>query len=142
MQKFGRLKVLALIAVVFGAMTIFSGGRALFGDEQARAAVGNAVPFVLWFNFLAGFAYVLTGFGLWNRLYWAKAASIAIAGCTALIGVAFIAVVLQGSAYESRTAVALVLRLSFWGATAFLTREALSSSRYPSGLHPVRSKIP
>ena len=38
MQKFGKLKVLALIAIVFGAMTIFSGGRALFGDEQARAA--------------------------------------------------------------------------------------------------------
>lgn len=125
MQKFGRLKVLALIAVVFGAMTIFSGGRALFGDEQARAAVGNAVPFVLWFNFVAGFAYVFTGIGLWKKYRWAKAASIAIAGCTALIGVAFIAVVLKGAAYESRTAVALVLRLSFWTVTAFLVRNEL-----------------
>lgn len=68
MQKFGRVKALALIAVVFGAMTIFSGGRALFGDEQARAAVGNAIPFVLWFNFFAGFAYILTGIGLWHEL--------------------------------------------------------------------------
>ena len=47
MQKFKKLKVLALFAVVFGIMTIFSGGRALFGDVQARAAVGNAIPFVL-----------------------------------------------------------------------------------------------
>ena len=125
MQKFGRLKVLALIAVVFGAMTIFSGGRALFGDEQARAAVGNAVPFVLWFNFVAGFAYVFTGIGLWKKYRWAKAASIAIAACTVLIGVAFIAVVLKGAAYESRTAVALVLRLSFWTVTAFLVRNEL-----------------
>jgi len=60
MKKPDRLKVLAVIAMAFGALTVFSGGRALFGDAQARAAVGNAVPFVLWFNFLAGFAYVLT----------------------------------------------------------------------------------
>lgn len=124
MRSFGRLKVLALIAVVFGAMTIFSGGRALFGDEQARAAVGNAVPFVLWFNFLAGFAYVFTGIGLWKKCHWAKTGSIAIAGCTAIIGVAFIAVVLSGSAYESRTAAALLLRLTFWTVTAFAVRNA------------------
>ena len=128
MQKFGKLNVLALIAVVFGVLTIFSGARALFGDEQARAAVGNAMPFVLWFNFLAGFAYVFAGIGLWSKSHWAKAASIAIAGCTAVIGVAFIAVVLQGSAYELRTAAALVLRLSFWTVTAFLVRNAFPNS--------------
>jgi hypothetical protein len=37
---------------------------ALFGTEATRAAAGNAVPFVLWFNFLAGFAYILAGLGL------------------------------------------------------------------------------
>lgn len=125
MQKLGILKVLALIAMVFGAMTIFSGGRALFGDEQARAAVGNAVPFVLWFNFLAGFAYVATGVGLWKHCHWAKPASIAIAACTALIGVALVVAVIQGSAYEMRTAVAMVLRLSFWIVIALIVRNAL-----------------
>ena len=128
MQKFGRVKALALIAVVFGAMTIFSGGRALFGDEQARAAVGNAIPFVLWFNFFAGFAYVLTGIGLWQELRWAKLASIAIAACTAMVGVAFTVQLLQGAAYESRTAVALLLRLSFWTVAAFLLWNVLPSS--------------
>lgn len=128
MQKFGRVKALALIAVVFGAMTIFSGGRALFGDEQARAAVGNAIPFVLWFNFFAGFAYVFTGIGLWNELRWAKLASIAIAGGTAMVGLAFTVQMLQGAAYESRTAVALLLRMSFWTVTAFLVWNVLPSS--------------
>ena len=128
MQKFKKLKVLALFAVVFGIMTIFSGGRALFGDVQARAAVGNAIPSVLWFNFLAGFAYVITGIGIWKKCHWAKAASIVIASCTALIGVAFIAVVLQGAAYETRTAAALLLRLSFWTVIAFLIRNAFSAS--------------
>ncbi|MBP6655150.1 MAG: hypothetical protein KA182_09825, partial [Propionivibrio sp.] len=58
------LKVAGAFGLVFGLLTIFSGGTALFGDEAARAAVGNAVPFVLWFNFIAGFFYVLAGLGL------------------------------------------------------------------------------
>jgi len=67
------LKILAVVAIVFGALTVFSGGRALFGSAEARASVGNAVGFVLWFNFLAGFAYVLTGAGLWQCRRWAAA---------------------------------------------------------------------
>ena len=64
------------MAIVFGAVTIFSGGLALFGGIQAQAELGNAVAFVLWFNFLAGFAYVLTGAGLWQGRRWAVAAMV------------------------------------------------------------------
>lgn len=45
--------VAAIVAVLFGILTVLSGGRALFGNDTARAAVGNAVAFVLWFNFVA-----------------------------------------------------------------------------------------
>ena len=37
----------------------------------ARQAAGHYVPFVLWFNFLAGFAYIVAGVGLWMRRRWA-----------------------------------------------------------------------
>lgn len=50
------LWVAAGIAVVFGALTVFSGGQALFGGAAAQEALVNAVPFVPWFNFLSGFA--------------------------------------------------------------------------------------
>jgi len=56
------LTITAAVATVFGLLTIVSGGRALFGGVD----MGAAVPFVLWFNFLAGFAYVLAGIGLWR----------------------------------------------------------------------------
>lgn len=59
------LKVLSVLAMVFGALTVFSGGRALFGGTEAQAAVGQAVGFVLWFNFLTGFGCVATGLALW-----------------------------------------------------------------------------
>ncbi len=44
------LTVVAIIAITFGLLTIVSGARALFGG----ADMGAVVPFVLWFNFLAG----------------------------------------------------------------------------------------
>ena len=55
----------AIIAVVFGMMTIKSGGSVLFINGEARLAAGNYVDFVLWFNFSAGFFYVATGIGIW-----------------------------------------------------------------------------
>lgn len=49
------------IAVVFGVATLIEGGNVLGGGPDARAEAGNVVPFVLMFNFGAGFAYVAGG---------------------------------------------------------------------------------
>lgn len=108
------LKIAAGVAVVFGALTIFSGGRALFGGAEAQAAVGNAVGYVLWFNFLAGFAYVVAGVGLYLRHKPALWLSIAIAVSTVLVGLIFGNHVLQGGAYEMRTVGAMILRAVVW----------------------------
>ncbi len=108
------LKILSIIAILFGVLTVYSGGLALFGDALARASVGNAVGFVLWFNFLASFAYVLTGFALWRGLHWATGAAKLLALTTGLMAAAFGWHVMGGGAYEMRTVGALVLRLLFW----------------------------
>lgn len=63
-QRTFWLRAIALAAIAFGLLTIKAGGTVLFGDDADRAAAGNYMPFVLWFNFLAGFAYVLAGAGL------------------------------------------------------------------------------
>ncbi|WP_324753924.1 hypothetical protein [Roseovarius sp. Pro17] len=107
--------IAAIIAVLFGLLTLFSGGRALFGTAEARAAVGDAVPFVLWFNFLAGFAYVAAGVGLFGRRSWAVLLSVAILFATILVTVAFGVHVLLGGAYEMRTVGAMSLRTVVWG---------------------------
>ena len=52
------MRVVSLIAIGFGLMTIREGGAVLFVDGAARQGAGHYVAFVLWFNFLAGFAYV------------------------------------------------------------------------------------
>ena len=48
------LKVIAVIAIAFGLLTLKSGGAVLFIDGAGRVAAGNYVPFVLWSNFLLG----------------------------------------------------------------------------------------
>lgn len=108
------LVIAATVAVVFGALTVFSGGRALFGGDGARAAVGDAVPFVLWFNFLAGFVYVLAGAGLLRARRWALWLAAGIFGATVLVFLAFGVHVMQGGAYEMRTVGAMTLRASVW----------------------------
>ncbi|WP_210545602.1 hypothetical protein [Rhodoferax sp. PAMC 29310] len=108
------LTILAAIAFVFGSLTVFSGGRALFGDEAARASVGEAVDFVLWFNILAGFLYIGAGAAFlksWRCSLWLAAF---IAFSTAAVAMAFGVHVAGGGAYEVRTVGALALRLTFW----------------------------
>jgi hypothetical protein len=104
------LTVVAILAIAFGLLTIVSGGRALFGG----ADMGDVVPFVLWFNFLAGFAYVAAGLGLWFRTGWATGLSMAIALATAAVFATFLWQVWTGIPYESRTVGAMGLRLIVW----------------------------
>jgi hypothetical protein len=126
MKLLKLLKTLAVVAIAFGGLTIFSGGRALFGGAEAQAAVGDAVGFVLWFNFLAGFAYVLTGIGLLRRWVWSAMASAALALATAIATVAFAAHVMTGGHYEMRTVGALALRLGFWVLVAVVAKRCTS----------------
>lgn len=108
------LMVAAIVALAFGALAVLSGGRALFGSAEAQAAVGNAVPFVLWFNFLAGFAYILAGIGLFLRHSPAVWISIGIFASTALVALAFAVHMMQGGAFEMRTVGAMILRTGVW----------------------------
>jgi hypothetical protein len=120
------MRIVGVMALLFGLATILAGGRALFGDEAAREAAGAAVPFVLWFNFLAGFAYVLAGIGLLMRSPWAISLSILIATATVMVFMVFGAYVFQGGGYEMRTVGAMVLRSVAWIAIAISAYRALA----------------
>ena len=115
----------AIGAIAFGVLTIISGGRALFGDAAARAAVGNAVPFVLWFNFAMGFLYIIAGIGLYLWRRWAARLAVVIALTTLGVLVAFGWHVAGGGAYEMRTVGAMLLRSGVWVFIASLSCRAL-----------------
>ena len=103
----------ALFAILFGLLTLSSGGSVLF-NSAARQAAGNYVGFIVWFNFLAGFAYIIAGIGLWYRQSWAVWLSFFIAGATLLAFIVFGLYVLSGGSYEARTVAAMSLRTLVW----------------------------
>ena len=106
--------VISLLAIAFGLLTIKEGGTVIFGDGAAREAAGNYVPFVVWFNFLAGFAYVTAGIGLWLQQRWAIFLAAGIAVATALTFAALGMHIYAGEAYEQRTVFAMSLRTLVW----------------------------
>lgn len=114
-----------IFAVAFGIITVFEGGRMLFGRPEIRASAGNIVPFVLWFNFIAAFGYLMAGLGLllWKR--WAAQLSAGIAVTTLAVFAAFGAHVALGGAFEARTVGAMTLRSTVWVAIALSACRAL-----------------
>jgi hypothetical protein len=125
--------VLGLVAIAFGFTTIVVGGKTLFGGIEARSAAGNIVPFVLWFNFVAGFAYVIAGIGLllWKR--WAALLSAAIAVATIVVLIALGIHIFAGLAFEMRTVGAMILRSAVWLVIAVLTCRKLGCLRPKGG---------
>ena len=119
------VKWIAIAAIVFGVMTALTGGRALFGSLESRADFGNAVPFVLWFNFLAGFIYIIAGAGLLLCRRWAVYLSLFVAVSTLLVFVAFGVHVIGGGAFERRTIGALMIRSFFWIAVTIVSMRAM-----------------
>lgn len=117
-QRGFLIRAISLAAIGFGLLTIKEGGMTLSGDAAALKAAGNYVPFVLWFNFVAGFAYVIAGAGLWMQQRWAMWLAIAIAAATALTFAAFGTHVFSGGLYEKRTVIAMSMRTLVWVAIA------------------------
>jgi len=110
--------LVSIIAIAFGMLTIKSGGSVLFIDGTARHDAGHYVPFVLWFNFLAGFAYLFAGVSLFMQKSWAPWLSIFIAAATIVVFALLGLHALNGGAYETRTVVAMSLRTVVWASIA------------------------
>jgi hypothetical protein len=106
--------LISIVAILFGLLTIKSGGSVIFVDGPDRLAAGNYMPFVVWFNFLAGFIYLVAGAGLWLKKQWAIRLSIFIAVATLIVFIAFGIAILIGQAYEMRTVAAMSLRTIVW----------------------------
>jgi hypothetical protein len=118
--KTRMLRAVAVVAGLFGVLTIRAGGDVLFGGIEARIAAGDVVPFVLWFNFLAGFAYIAAAIGLWMARPWGAWTAITIAATTALAFALLGVHVSLGGTYEMRTVWAMTLRAVLWSGIAAL----------------------
>jgi hypothetical protein len=119
--------ITTIITVIFGIMTIKSGGSVIFIDE-ARQAAGNYVDFVLWFNFTAGFFYVAVGIGVWFQKNWALSIAIILSVLTLLVFGAFGIHINSGGMYELHTVAAMCLRSVVWVVIAIKAYHILNLS--------------
>jgi hypothetical protein len=111
--------LISLVAILFGLLTIRSGGMVLFFDGSDRVAAGNYVPFVLWFNFIAGFFYVLAGVGLWFTQRWAMWLAVVIVISTLVVFALLNLHIYNDGLFEFRTVIAMSLRSIVWSVIAF-----------------------
>jgi hypothetical protein len=111
--------LISLVAILFGLLTIRSGGMVLFFDGSDRVAAGNYVPFVLWFNFIAGFFYVLAGVGLWFTQRWAMWLAGVIVISTLVVFALLNLHIYNDGLFEFRTVIAMSLRSIVWSVIAF-----------------------
>ena len=111
-------KYIASVAIGFGLLSISSGGSVLFGDGTIRELAGDYVPFVVWFNFLAGFVYLIAGVGLWTQKQWTIPLSIFITAATLVVLSLLLIHILKGGSYEVRTVAAMIFRAIVWATIA------------------------
>ena len=102
------------IALTFGVLTIKSGASVIFFDGPARLAAGNYVNFVIWFNFIAGFFYIMAALGFLLNKNWTAKLSITIAATTVLVFTVFGIHILMDGSFEMRTVFAMALRSAIW----------------------------
>ncbi len=113
-RRITSLHIAGFIAVLFGLLTIKSGGAVLFIDGIDRKSAGQYVPFVLWFNFFAGFLYLAAGAGLFMKQRWAVWLALFILISTLIVFALFGLHIVKGGAYEVRTVAAMSLRSVVW----------------------------
>lgn len=125
-------RIIGLFALVFGLLTLREGGAVLFGDSAARVAAGDYVPFVVTFNFVAGFFYVLGGASIVAGVKWSTPVAVVIAASTLITFAAFGFHIFNGNPYEVRTVAAMTLRSLVWVGIAITLRR---SKYYGCPLH-------
>jgi hypothetical protein len=102
--------ILALVALLFGAATLFSGGRVLGGADPGYVVFR---PLLL-YNTGMGLAYVATAGLIWRHLPRALPASLTIA-CLNLLVLACAGFLLQeGQGVAEQSVLAMALRTGVW----------------------------
>lgn len=116
-EKNVMIRIVGMIAILFGLLTLKSGGTVLFISPQSG---GHYVPFVLWFNFIAGFFYIGAGVGLWLLRPWAAWLAIVILAATLLVYAMLGVYIAKSGIFEQRTVYAMALRSVVWALIALI----------------------
>ena len=125
------LKAAAVIITLFALITLFMSTSVIFDLFGIRAKEGNYVLFVVVSNFIAGFLYLFSAYGLFTEKVWAT--KLLLITTTILI-VSFIGLLIHentGEIYEQKTIKAMLSRIVITAAFTgiswfFITKKRLA----------------
>ena len=104
--------IVAIALIAFALVTIFMSSSVLFDWFGIRAKQGNYVPFIVWTNFVAGFLYLISAYGILKSNKWAVKILIF---AEVLLILAFIGLSIhidQGRTFELQTIKAMLFRIT------------------------------
>jgi len=125
------LKVTAIIITLFALITLFMSTSVIFDLFGIREKEGNYVLFVVISNFIAGFMYLFSAYGLFTEKKWATKLLLIT---TTILVVSFIGLLFHvhsGGIYEQKTIKVMLSRIAITGAFAgiswfFITKKRLA----------------
>jgi hypothetical protein len=122
------LKITAVIITIFALITIFMSNSVIFDLFQIREKEGNYVMFVVVTNFIVGFTYLLSAYGLFTEKKWTTKV-LAASGILLLIGfIGLIIHVYSGGIYEIKTIGAMIFRISITILFTFISHFKISKT--------------
>jgi len=123
------LKVTAIIITLFALITLFMSTSVIFDLFGIREKEGNYVLFVVISNFIAGFMYLFSAYGLFSEKKWATKLLLIT---TTILVVSFIGLLFHvnsGGIYEQKTIKAMLSRIVITGAFACISWFLITKKR-------------
>lgn len=105
------LRISAIVAAIFGILTLIAGGRILLGLGKAGYAV---VQPVLLFNTIMGALYLLTAVFIVRSSDWARPLALFIAAANVIVLLSIIVMRSTGGTVANETMGAMTLRSVVW----------------------------
>jgi hypothetical protein len=109
------LKTVAVIITLFALITLFMSTSVIFDLFGIREKEGNFVLFVVVSNFIAGFLYLFSAYGLFTEKKWTTKLLLIT---TAILTVSFLGLLIHaktGGIYEEKTISGMISRIAITG---------------------------
>lgn len=120
------LKPAAIFLILFALVTLFMSGSVIFDLFGIREKEGNYVLFVVITNFVAGFLYLFSAYGLFNRKVWTTRLLSIITGILIAGFLGLLFHINSGGIYEAQTVKAMIFRISLTALFTVLAWRSIS----------------
>ncbi|MEZ4945049.1 MAG: hypothetical protein R2804_05950 [Cyclobacteriaceae bacterium] len=106
------LKFAAIGLTLFALLTLFMSGSVIFDLFGIREKEGNYVLFIVLTNFVAGFLYLLSAYGLFSGKVWTTRLLTITTGILIVSFFGLLFHINSGGVYEAQTVKAMIFRIS------------------------------